>query len=77
MRRADFKKMGKKSYLVAIFVAMIIMVLNSAVIFVDYEDMTEGYLTIVLLINIIVTSILANATYYTSRVRIDDNYLSI
>lgn len=77
MRIADFKKMGKKSYLVAIFVAMIIMVLNSAVIFVDYEDMTEGYLTIVLLINIIVTSILANATYYTSRVRIDDNYLSI
>lgn len=77
MSETVFKKLGKKSYLIAIFIAMVIMVFNSAVIFVEYAYTIERYLTVVLLINIVITSILANATYYTSRVRIDENYLSI
>lgn len=56
---------------------MIIMLSNSLFVFEVYPQMTDRYLAVALLINIVITSILANATYYTSRVRIDDNYVSI
>ena len=71
------KKLGKKSYIIAFFIAMIIMVYNSVVVFESYPQLTDRYFALMLLINIVITSILANATYYTSRVKIDDNYVSI
>lgn len=71
------KRIERKSYLSVLLIAVIFMVVNTMVIFEFFVEFTETYLAILLIINIVIVSLLANATYYASRVKIDALYVSI
>ena len=71
------KRIERRSYLSVVLIAVFLMVFNTAVVFEYLGEFTETYLAILLIINIVIVSLLANATYYASRVKIDELYLSI
>ncbi len=77
MGESKERSMERKSYIVSIIIAMAILVFNNVYVFEKMMDYTMVYFIVVLLINLVVIVLLANATYYTSRVKIDEIYVAI
>lgn len=67
----------KQAFGYALLGAALIFLLNHFWLFDFLGPLNESYFIIVVLINLVVMTLLANATYYTSRVHIDDMYVSI
>ena len=77
MGEAKERSMERKSYIISIAIALAIMVINNVFVFEKLIDYTRSYFVVVLLFNLVVLVLLANATYYTSRVKIDEIYVAI
>ncbi len=75
--RLTGKYQDKKSYILAIILAVVLLIINSRVVFPAFPNILHGYLAAVIAMNLVVAALLANATYYTSRVKIDELYVSI
>lgn len=65
------------SYFLSIFVAMVVIISNTVFIFDRLDHVLPVYFAAVLCLNIVIATLLANATYYTSRARIDELYVSL
>ena len=75
--RLTGKYQDKKSYILTVLLAVVLLVINSKILFPAFPNILHGYLAAVIALNLVVAALLANATYYTSRVKIDELYVSI
>ncbi len=71
------KIIERRSYILSVLIATILVALNTWVLFEQFSGVLDQYFLVVIIGNIVICSLLANATYYTSRIRIDELYLSI
>ena len=71
------KNLERRSYVLAIVVSMFVIISNTLFIFDRMNQLLPVYFAAVMCINIVITTLLANATYYTSRIRIDELYVSL
>ena len=67
----------KRSYLVSLFFAMSLLLVNNSYLFPTFYNDLEIYLSLVLGVNLITVTLLSNAAYYHSRIRIDTIYIAI
>ncbi len=67
----------KKEFGYALLGVVLILLLNHFWLFDFLGPLNESYFIMVIALNLVVMTLLANATYYTSRVHIDDMYVSI
>jgi len=77
MNESNVKRIERHSYVYAIIAAMVIMIANTMFIFDLFAAHITVYFALVLSVNIVIITLLANATYYTTRVKIDAKYVSI
>ena len=77
MNELKEKKVERQAYIYAIIAAILIIVANTAFAFEFFEGYITVYFSIVVAVNIVIVALLANATYYTTRVKIDAKYVSI
>ncbi|GAB6107940.1 PP2C family protein-serine/threonine phosphatase [Fusibacter bizertensis] len=77
MGESKERSMERKMYIVSVSIAMAVLIFNNLFVFDKLMDYTIIYFVVVLLINLVVITLLANATYYTSRVKIDEIYVAI
>ncbi len=71
------KNLDRGSYVLAILVSMFVIISNAVFIFDLLNQVLPVYFAAVMCMNIVITALLANATYYTSRVRIDELFVSL
>ena len=71
------ENLKRQSYVLAIAIAMLVIISNSVFIFDRLNHELSVYFGMVMCINIVIGTLLANATYYTSRVRIDELYVTL
>ena len=67
----------KKEFGYALLGVLLVFLLNHFWLFDFLGPLNKSYFIMMVLINLVVMTLLANATYYTSRVHIDDMYVSI
>lgn len=67
----------KKAFGYALLGVILIFLLNHFWLFDFLGSLNTSYFVVVIALNLVVMTLLANATYYTSRVHIDDMYVSI
>lgn len=77
MVRDDDKKLGVMTYIVAIALMLALIAINELFLFNQLSAIMPYYFSVVILVNIVINSVLANTTYYTSRVKIDQRYITI
>ncbi len=71
------KKIEIQSYVLATVLAIVVIISNALFLFDRMNQMISVYFGVIISINIIIATLLANATYTTSRVKIDELYVTL
>jgi len=71
------KNLDRRSYVLAIVVSMFVILSNTVFLFDILNQLLPVYFAAIMSINSVIAALLANATYYTSRVKIDELFVSL
>lgn len=71
------KNLARRYYVLTILVLLVVLISNMVFLFDRFNQFLPVYFAVVMCLNIVVATLLVNATHYTSRVKIDNRYISL